>query len=194
MPAFLLFLIKPISNMLGIFGRKKIGEEQLAQIFVNAMISMSQEGFQDVSEIINEDPDFIKTPDLTSDGYIPFLFVIISGNLKFLPKVLEGIDSANVIAKIYEFLAQKFDTSSNSIEQHVKKYQKEMSRLNHPSKNILYGMSKLFFHQYDLYPYQDDYYTRVQAQNPLVLKRINDIMRAFIWDWEIIGEEYKITS
>lgn len=180
--------------MLGIFGRKKIGEEQLAQIFVNAMISMAQEGFPDIADIINEDPDFIKNPDLSEDGYIPFLFVIISGNLKFLPKVLEGINATNVIAKIYESLAQKFDTSSSSIEQHVEKYQKEMNRLNHPSKNILYGMSKLFFHQYDLYPYQDDYYTRVLAQNPLILKRIDAIMRAFIWDWEIIGEEYKITS
>lgn len=180
--------------MLGIFGRKKIGEEQLAQIFVNAIISMAQEGFLDVADIINEDPDFIKKPDLSVDGYVPFLFVIISGNLKFLPKVLEGINTTNVIAKIYELLAQKFDTSSSSIEQHVKKYQKEMNRLNHPSKNILYGMSKLFFHQYDLYSYQDDYYTRVQAQNPIILKRIDAIMRAFIWDWEIIGEEYKIVS
>jgi hypothetical protein len=180
--------------MLGIFGRKKIGEEQLAQIFVNAMISMSQEAFPDIAEMINEDPDLIKSPELSPDGYVPFLFVIVSGNLKFLPKNLEGTNSTRVIAKIYENLAQKFDTSTSSIEQHIEKYQKEMGRLNYPSKNILYGMSKLFFHQYDLYPFQDDYYTRIQAQNPVVLKRIDSIVKAFVWDWDIIGEEYKIVT
>ena len=66
--------------MLGIFGRKKIGEDQLAQIFVNAMISMSQEAFPDVADMINDEPAFIKNPELNKEGYIPFLFVVISGN------------------------------------------------------------------------------------------------------------------
>jgi len=187
-------LIKPKADMLGIFGRKKLGEEQLAQIFVNAMINMVQEAFPDVADMINDEPAFIKNPDMNHDGYIPFLFVVIAGNLKFMPKRLEGVDSKRIFMKIYELLAEKFESSSSSIEQHIKKYQSELSRLNHPSKNTIYGMSKLFFHLYDLYPYQDDYYTRIQSQNPIVLKRIDKVMAAFIWDWEMIGDEYKIVS
>jgi hypothetical protein len=190
----MLFLIKPLATMLGIFGRKKLGEDQLAQIFVNAMINMAQEAFPDVADMINDEPSFIECPELNHDGYIPFLFVIISGNLKYLPKQLNGDHSGEVLEKIYEQLAEKFDTTAEGIEQHIKKYQSELNRLNHPSKNTLYGMSKLFFHLYDLYPFQDDYYTRIQAQNPIVLKRIDAVMNAFLWDWEVINEEYKIVS
>lgn len=180
--------------MLGIFGRKKIGEDQLAQIFVNAMISMSQDAFPDIAEMINDDPEFISNPELNNDGYVPFLFVVIAGNLKLLPRRLEGVHAKHVLTKIYEKLGEYFDTSSSSIEQHIKKYQSELSRLNHPSKNVLYGMSKLFFHLYDLYPFQEDYYTRIQAQNPIILKRIDKIMNAFIWNWDNIKDEYRIVS
>lgn len=190
----MLFLKKPLADMLGIFGRKKLGEEQLAQIFVNAMINMAQEAFPDVAEMINDEPSFIECPELNHDGYIPFLFVVIAGNLNFLPKQLNGDHSSTVLELIYEQLAEKFDSTAGQIEQHIKKYQSEMNRLNHPSKNTLYGMSKLFFHLYDLYPFQDDYYTRIQAQNPIVLKRIDQVMNAFLWDWNAINEEYKIVS
>lgn len=180
--------------MLGLFGKKKIGEDQLAQIFVNAMVSMSQEAFPDIADMLNDDPAFIENPEISHDGYTPFLFVVIAGNLKLLPRRLEGVHANHVLQKIYEKLGEQFDTSMSSIEKHIKKYQSELSRLNHPSKNVLYGMSKLFFHLYDLYPYQDDYYTRIQAQNPIVLKRIDTVMNAFLWNWESIKDEYKIVS
>lgn len=178
--------------MLGIFGRKKIEESKLAQIFVNSMINMGQEAFPDIADMINDDPEFIESPGLNHDGYIPFLFVIISGNLKYLPSRLEGLHSDHIQGKVYTLLAEKFDTSEKSIAQHIKKYQSEIGRLNHPSKNTLYGMSKLFFHLYDLYPFQDNYYKRIQAANPITLKRLDSIMRAFLYDWEMINEEYKI--
>lgn len=180
--------------MLGIFGRKKIGEEQLAQIFVNAMISMSQEAFPDIAELVNDDPEFIKSPELSPEGYVPFLFVVVAGNLKLLPRRLDGVHAKHILVNIYTKLAVQYDTSASSIEQHIKKYQSELSRLNHPSKNIVYGMSKLFFHLYDLYPFQNEYYTRIQAQNPIILKRIDSVMNAFLWNWDSINGEYKIVS
>jgi hypothetical protein len=180
--------------MLGIFGRKKIGEEQLAQIFVNAMISMSQEAFPDIAELVNDDPEFVKSPELSPEGYVPFLFVVVAGNLKSLPRRLDGVHAKHVLMNIYAKLAVQYDTSASSIEQHIKKYQSELSRLNHPSKNIVYGMSKLFFHLYDLYPFQNEYYTRIQAQNPIILKRIDSVMNAFLWNWDSINDEYKIVS
>lgn len=180
--------------MLGIFGKKKLGEDQLAKIFVNAMISMSQEAFTDISDMVNDDPSFNTSPELNQEGYIPFLFVVIAGNLKLLPRKLEGVHTEHILHKIYESLGEHFDTSILSIEKHIKKYQSELSRLNHPSKNVIYGMSKLFFHLYDLYPYQDDYYSRIQAQNPIVLKRLDKVMTSFIWNWQSIQDEYKIVS
>ena len=79
--------------MLGIFGRKKIGEGQLAQIFNNAMWKMSAKGFPEVAAILNEDPEFVVSPKLDSDDHTRFFFIIVSGNLKYLPHRLDGIHS-----------------------------------------------------------------------------------------------------
>jgi len=96
--------------------------------------------------------------------------------------------------EMLEKLAEMYDTGSGSIEKHIKKLQSEMSRLNHPSKNTLYAMSKLFFQQYDLYQFQEEYYRTISAPNPLVLKRLDAIMESFLWDWEAFSEEYRIVD
>lgn len=180
--------------MLGIFGRKKIGEDQLSQIFNNAMWKMSAEGFPEVVAILNEDPEFVVSPELDPIDHSRFFFIIVAGNLKYLPHRLDGTHSRFVIMKIYEALAGTFDTSAGSIEKHIKKLQGEMGRLNNPSKNTLYAMSKLFFQEYDLYQYQAKYYSSILAPNPVILKRLDAIMQSYLWDWESISEEYKIVD
>lgn len=181
-------------SMLGIFGRKKIGEDQLSMIFNNAMWKMSMEGFPEVAAILNDDPEFNVSPELDSADHTRFFFIVVSGNLKYLPHRLDGAHSRFVIMKIYEALAGMFDTSAGSIEKHINKLQGKMSKLNHPSKNTLYAMSKLFFQEYDLYQYQADYYSSILAPNPVILKRIDAIMQTYIWDWEAISEEFRIVD
>ena len=39
---------------------------------------------------------------------------------------------------------------------------------------MIYGMSKAVFHKYGLNEYQDEYFRRMQAPNPLFLKRMDD--------------------
>ena len=180
--------------MLGIFGRKKLGEGQLSQIFNNAMWKMSAEGFPEVAAILNEDPEFVVSPGLDSDDHTRFFFIIVAGNLKYLPHRLDGTHSRFVIMKIYEALAETFDTSTGSIEKHIKSLQGKMGQLNHPSKNTLYAMSKLFFQEYDLYQYQTEYYRSILAPNPVVLKRLDAIMQSYLWDWEAISEEFRIVD
>ncbi len=181
-------------SMLGIFGRKKLGEDQLSQIFNNAMWKMSAKGFSEVAAILNEDPEFTISPELDPNDHTRFFFIIVSGNLKYLPHRLDGTHSRFVIMKIYELLGGLFDTSAGSIEKHIKKLHGEMSRLNHPSKNTLYAMSKLFFKEYDLYQYQEEYYRSILAPNPVILKRLDAIMQSYLWDWEVISEEYRIVD
>jgi hypothetical protein len=178
--------------MLGIFGRKKIGEDQLSKIFINAMWKMSSEAFPEIADILNEDPEFVSSPNLNIEDHTRFFFIIISGNLKYLPHRLGGSHGRFIVMKIYNQLAEMFDTGSGSIEKHIKKLQSEMSHLNHPSKNTLYAMSKLFFQQYDLYQFQEAYYRDIQAPNPVVLKRLDAIMESFLWDWEAFSDEYRI--
>lgn len=180
--------------MLGIFGRKKISEDQLSKIFINAMWKMSSGAFPEISAMLNENPEFTNSPGLSTEDHTRFFFIIISGNLKYLPHRLGGTHGRFIVMKIYNQLAEMFDTGPNSIEKHIKMLQSEMSRLNHPSKNTLYAMSKLFFHQYDLYQFQENYYRDIQAPNPLILKRLDAVMDSFLWDWEAFSEEYRVVD
>ena len=63
-----------------------------------------------------------------------------------------------------------------------------------PSKNIHYAMSKAVFYKYELNQYQDAYFQKMKSPNPLFLKRLDDIVEHFIWDWEDLRSKYKIVE
>ena len=78
-------------------------------------------------------------------------------------------------------------------EKLVRDYQSFITRVNHPSKNMVFGMSKAMFHKYGLNEFQDDYFKRMQAPNPLFLKRLDEVMANFIWDWDVFFKKYKLS-
>ena len=48
--------------MFTIFKKKKLSEDQLANFFVNSTLKLVETGFEDVAEIINNDPEFLSRP------------------------------------------------------------------------------------------------------------------------------------
>jgi hypothetical protein len=76
----------------------------------------------------------------------------------------------------------------------IRDYQSFISRINHPSKNMVYGMSKAIFQKYGLNEFQDEYFKRMQAPNPLFLKRMDEVMVSFIWNWDAFFKKYKLNS
>jgi hypothetical protein len=53
-------------------------------------------------------------------------------------------------------------------------------------------MSKAIFHKYELYEYQDDYFKKMQAPNPLFLKRMDEIVSNFVWDWDAFFKKFRL--
>ena len=53
-------------------------------------------------------------------------------------------------------------------------------------------MSKGIFDKYALYDYQDEYFKRMQVPNPLFLKRMDEIVENFIWDWGAFLKKYRL--
>jgi hypothetical protein len=82
--------------------------------------------------------------------------------------------------------------SAADAEMKVREYQKFMQRINHPSKNMVYAMSKAVFQKYELNDFQDEYFKRLQSPNPLFLKRMDQVMINFLWDWDSFFKKYKI--
>jgi hypothetical protein len=87
-----------------------------------------------------------------------------------------------------------YEMSALDFSKMIRDYQSFISRINHPSKNMVYGMSKALFVKYNLNDFQDEYFKRMQAPNPLFLKRMDEVISNFIWNWDAFFKKYKLNS
>jgi hypothetical protein len=180
--------------MLGSVLKKKLSEEKIANVFVNSILDITERGFDDVKEMIVDDPSFSTPPKISAVAEGHFTMIVITANLKYIESEFEIAHVDKVEKVIYEKLAQVFDTTVPEFIKWKKEYESFMNRVNHPSKNILYSMSKAIFHKYNLNEFQDEYFRKLQAPNPLFLKRLDDIMENFLWDWNAFFKRYKLSA
>lgn len=178
--------------MFGTILRKKVSDEKLANVFINGIFNSVDNGFPVVSEFINEDPSFVSSPEVNPNDTYEFSLIVFVGNLTFLESAFEPEQAERVESLIYEKLAKVYDMSKAEFKSLVKDYKNLIARLNHPSKNMIYGMSKAVFDKYALYNYQDEYFRRMQSPNPLFLKRMDEIIENFVWDWDNFFKKYKL--
>jgi len=180
--------------MFGIFFKKKITEEKLIDYFVFSTVKMVDDAFEDVRGIICSDPEFTTTPVISKDQNDAFLWVVVTANLKFIPKYFNDYQDIRLLEDANRKFARILDIPLDVFKLEVKKYNQLFSRLNHPSKNTVYAMSKAVFNKYHLAQYQDEYFKKMDTPNPIFLKRLNEIMEEFVFDWEQFIEDYKIVE
>lgn len=177
-----------------IFGKKKLKEDKLANIFVNSILQSVDDCFSDIVGLIKESPEFIKEPAIDIDNDSKFLLIVTAANLKEIPKQLEAHQDNRMINTVITKLSSVFDVEFSKLEGILREYQSYLSRVNHPSNNNLYAMSKAVFFKYELGQYQEDYFRNMNAPNPLFLKRLDEAMKLFLFDWKATKEEYQIVS
>lgn len=178
--------------MLGTFLKRKLSNEKVANIFVNTLIDVIDNGFKEVAGLINDDPAFVSSPDIQENQNGEFALIVIAGNLSFLESTFDS-DQADAVGKlIFEKLGKIYGMSQVEFATLIRKYQSFISHVNSPSKNMIYGMSKAIFHKYQLNEFQNEYFYRMQAPNPLFLKRMDEVVTNFIWDWDAFFKKYKI--
>lgn len=177
-----------------IFGKKKLKEDKLANIFVNSVLQTVDDGFSDIVGIIKESPEFIAMPDIDENNDSKFLLIVLAANLKEIPKYLEAHQDNRIINMIITKLCAVFDVNFDKLEGILREYQSYLSRVNHPSNNNLYAMSKAVFFKYDLGKYQEAYFRNMNAPNPLFLKRLDEAMKLFMFNWASTKENYQIVE
>ncbi len=180
--------------MLTLLGRKRISEDKATNVFVNSIIDVVEKGFVDVADLINADPAFVRAPRLNPENCDKFLLIVVSGNLKFLNEYFDADQGTRLREMIVNKLAGVFCVGDAEMKKIISEYQDMMMRVNHPSKNTLYAMSKAFFHKYGLGEFQEEYFKSLNTPNPLLLKRLDEIMENFLWDWPSFLDKYKIAS
>ena len=172
--------------------KRKLTDNQVANIFINALYDSIDNGFSEVAQLINEDLVFTTSPNIDKDNNGEFGLIVIVGNLSFLESTFDADQAERVEAIIFEKLSKFYDLDANRFKIIVKEYQNFILRVNHPSKNWIYGMSKAVFHKYKLNEFQDEYFRRMQAPNPLFLKRMDEIMGNFVWNWDAFFKKYRL--
>lgn len=180
--------------MFALFKKKKLTEDQLANFFVNSIIQLVDNGFEDVVEIINNDPEFAKSPNLQKEDTDRFLLIIIAGNMKILSGRFETLKDARLAEKIFRKFSSILRVEPGVLKETISKYQSWMSRINHPSKNTHYAMSKGIFYKYGLNQFQTDYFRNMNTPNPIFLKRLDEVVSQFIFNWNDIQENYRIVE
>ena len=178
--------------MFGTILRKKVSDEKLANVCINGLFKTIDEGFPIIADFINEDPAFVVSPGISATSSYEFSLVVIVGNLSFLESAFDPEQADRVEKLLYEKLAKAYEMETHEFKQLLKDYKNLMCRLNHPSKNMVYAMSKGVFDKYTLYNYQDEYFKRMQSPNPLFLKRMDEVVENFIWDWDSFFKKYKL--
>ena len=82
----------------------------------------------------------------------------------------------------------------DKLEGILREYQSYLGRVNHPSNNNLYAMSKAVFFKYELGQYQEDYFRNMNAPNPLFLKRLDEAMELYMFNWAQTTVDYNLSE
>ncbi len=178
--------------MITLFGKKKVTDEKVARHFVSTTLDVVEEGWPVVSGFINDSPEFVTRPKLDPDDYGRFLMIVIAGNFNYIPKSFDEGHDSEIIKGCVQHFAQVLDVPVADLAARIKSYRTFIARINHPSKNTLYGMSRAIFHKYELNEHQEEYFRSVNTPNPIFLKNMNEIMQHFLWDWSAFKERFKV--
>lgn len=180
--------------MLTIFGKKKLNDNQVANIFVNSIIESVEKGFPDIAGFINDCPEFVRCPKVDPQDYGRFLMVVIAGNFNYIPRHFNNGHDQEIIRRCVQKFSQVFEMESDSFARMIKDYKRYLNRVNMPSKNTIYSMSKGVFYKYNLNDFQEEYFKSLNTPNPIFLKYMDDIMKNYLWNWEEFSEKYKVVA
>lgn len=180
--------------MFGLLVKKKLDHNSLANVFVNSLNEAVDGGFQDIADMINDDPAFVHHPGVNAELADSFLMIVLVGNLRYLDNHFEADDAREIRAKIIEKGAAIYEMDTSDFEKIVNQHDSFISRVNHPSKNTLYGMSRALFYKFNLNDFQEVYFKSLKTPNPLFLKRMDEVMMNFLWDWDAFFKKHRLQT
>ena len=100
--------------------KKKITDNQVANIFINAIYDSVDNGFKEVALLINEDIAFTSSPAIKPDNNGEFALIVIVGNLSYLESVFDAQQAERVEAIIFEKLSKFYEMDEKSFVKMIK--------------------------------------------------------------------------
>ena len=179
-------------GLLSWLSKRKLTDEQVANIFVNTSFETVELGWPQVASLLNLMPEFETTPDLDSEDYGRFLMIVVAANLSHVPKhFANGVDRA-IIKRCCAKFGLALGVPKDQFANKVKEFRAFMKKVNHPSKNTTTAMTRAVLYKYNLIELQDNYFRDMNVPNPIIQKSLRDVMENFIWDWDEISDNYRV--
>ena len=175
-----------------IFGRKKLTEQQVARIFSNGVQALIDEGFMTVAALVNDSPEFVTRPSIGESDSGPFTLIVLAGNLQIIPEHFEAGRDRRIAEHILTGFAELYEIDKMKLAHMVGDARKFIKRKNHPGKNVETGMAKALFARWELNTHQEEYFRSLAAPNPIIIQRLRDAMKTFLWNWDSMQEHYRI--
>ena len=175
-----------------LFGKKKLTDEQLSNIFVNSLIETVDNSFREVADFINDAPEFVSSPQVLANDNDKFLMIVLAANISQLSKSFSAEEEYVMKKKITDKFAQVYDITPAEFSKHLDRYTHLLYRVKERSNNVLYAMSKAVFFKYNLASFQEEYFRDMKTPNPVFLRRLDQVMKNYIWSWDSYFEKYRL--
>jgi len=177
-----------------LLGKKKLTELAIGEWMVNALFEGVYQSFGAVAHLLNDEISFEKKPTIKEDDGYQFLLITLTGNIAFIPKYFESGQDKRIIEYVISYASNVLQIDKKQLAQDISDCKKQMSRINYPSKNTIYSMSKVLFYRYDLNDCQESYFQTLRVPNPKFLQRMDELNKLFIFNWKEVLEKYKVVS
>lgn len=172
--------------------KKKVAEEKVAELFVNIAFNAVDNSFADVAELLNNDVNLISQANIDPENQDEFLLIVVAGNFKLLDDYFFEGQEDRIKELTVEKLASVYGVDMVTMRTAINNTLNYFRKINYPSKNTHYAMSRAVFHKYGLNDFQKDYFRNLNAPDPILLKNIDEIMEQFIIKWDTFTEKYRI--
>jgi hypothetical protein len=184
-------------SYLGIIERlakRKLTEEQVAQIFVHTTMEMMEAGWPDIADFLNEHPGFVQSPELDREDFGRFLIISVVGNIQWIPRYFDNGVDRHIVQRICAKFARILDIPTDEFVRKVNQYRHFIKSVNHPSKNILRGMTRAVFYKYNLNQFQVEYFRDLNSPDPNIERQLQKLMENFLWDWQEFNNQYRVVK
>ena len=182
--------------MLGLFGKKKIKEKEIAKVFVGSINEVVLSGFDEIIDFVKTDGHFNFSTDLQSKSSIEgFIFTVFTVNLIQLEDYFDTNQLSRIKMEIIHEFAESFEDKSNEeVIDQIDDYMDFIRDIKVPNGNLNKLLAKAIFRKLNLTQYQNDNFQKINEINPIVLKELEEITTFFVWNWQDLFNKYKLVN
>lgn len=171
--------------------KQKISADTTAQLFVNTLIEVVENGFEVLQDFVNTSDILPTNPKLNATDIKWFRWIVFAGNIKMLYQTFEE-DEAE---KLHNMLIDKMIITTNlpndTTLQQINDYVYYISNLVKKSEDIVEAMARAIIEKYDMFPNNTN--TQNNHHQAIFLQELQGIMSHFLWNWEDYLAKHRIT-